>query len=403
MNLHQQLVNSKKKLVFLILVLGSITAIGPITIDMYLPAFAAISESFAAPKNMVQLSLAAYFIGLSLGQLLYGPVIDRFGKKIPLFFGLTVFTISSIACCFTQDIEHFIILRFFQALGACSGIVVPRAIVRDIFSPQESAQIFSHLMLVMGLGPILAPILGSFILNVFGWKMIFIFLGAFGILCLLLTKMALPKTKGPDPDEKISNGLKKYLGILHDRNFVVCSFSGGLAMAGMFSYVTGSPFVYLQFFGLSAKYYSLVFAVNAFGYITAAQINAKILKKIPIEKVLAKVLFIPAFTGGALIFVSINNPAFWPFTITLFTFIASIGAISPGTTALALANQSKYSGSASALLGTTQFGLATIASVLVSSFHSGNIIFMALIVGMCGILSCLVYKIFQKNYVSRNS
>ncbi len=219
---------TQKAFLLLILVLGSVTAIGPLTIDMYLPAFSAIAKNFAASENLVQLSLTTCFVGLAFGQLFYGPIIDRFGKKLPLFVGLGIFVASSIACCFVENINQLILWRFFQALGACACLVIPRAIVRDIFTPQESARVFSHLMLVTGLAPILAPMLGSFVLVFFSWKAIFIFLTAFGILCLWLCQVAIRQTKGPNPQEKISGALKKYLEILQDRNFVVCAVSGGL-------------------------------------------------------------------------------------------------------------------------------------------------------------------------------
>ena len=198
MNPHLPLIDSRRKFIFLILILGGVTAIGPLTIDMYLPAFSAIARGFNAPDNLVQLSLTTYFAGLAVSQLIYGPIIDRFGKKLPLFFGLCLFVITSIACCFVTSIEQLIVMRFFQAMGACIGVVVPRAIVRDIFSPQESARIYSHLMLVMGLAPILAPMIGSFVLVIFGWQAIFALLASFGVICLVVSYFTFPQTKKPD-------------------------------------------------------------------------------------------------------------------------------------------------------------------------------------------------------------
>lgn len=395
MNTNRHLVDSKRKIIFLISILGGVTAIGPLTIDMYLPAFSAIAKSFSASDSLVQLSLTTYFIGLAVSQLIYGPLIDRFGKRLPLFYGLCLFIIASIACCFVTSIEQLIVLRFFQAMGACIGVVAPRAIVRDIFSPQESARIYSHLMLVMGLAPILAPLVGSFVLAIFGWKAIFVFLTAFGVACLAVSYLAIPQTTEPDKNEKISQALKKYWGILHDRNFVVCAISGALVMSALFAYITASPFAYLEFFGLSSKEYSLIFALNSIGFIAMSQINAYFLKKNSIEKVLKFMLLVPMISGAVLIFIGIKYPDFWLFTATFFIFLASIGAINPNTTALALSNQLKHSGSASALLGTIQFTLATIMSLLISKLHDGNLASMTLVIGVCGILSCLVYRIFK--------
>lgn len=396
MSRNQHLVDSRKKFVFLILILGSVTAIGPLTIDMYLPAFSAISKGFSAPENLVQLSLTTYFIGLAVSQLFYGPIIDRFGKKAPLFFGLCLFIFATIACCFAHNIYELIFFRFFQAMGACIGIIVPRAIVRDIFSPQESARVFSHLMLVMGLAPILAPLCGSFILAKFGWKAIFVFLALFGVACLLVSHLAIPQTTEPNKDEKILHALKKYWEILQDRNFVVGALSGSLIMSGLFAYITASPFAYLEFFGLSAKKYSLLFAINSLGFVAASQLNAYFLRKYSFEKVLDKMLFIPVISGIFLMFVGTIYPEFWLFTGTFFIFIASIGIIAPNTTALTLSNQTKHSGSASALLGTIQFSFATGMSFLISQLHDGKIASMSIIIGICGIASCTVYKIFKK-------
>ncbi len=396
MNDHSHLIDSRKKLIVLIIILGSVTAIGPLTIDMYLPAFSAISQSFSAPENLVQLSLTTYFIGLAFSQLFYGPAIDRYGKKPPLYFGLSLFIISTIACCFATSIEELIFFRFFQAMGACIGIIVPRAIVRDIFSPQESARVFSHLMLVMGLAPILAPIFGSFILTIFGWKAIFVFLAIFGILCIAVAHFAIPQTSTANKEEKFSHALKKYFGILRDRRFLTASICSAIIMSGLFSYITASPFAYMEFFQISSKDYSLIFAVNSIGFIAVSQLNAYLLKKFSLEKILNKALFVPLLSGIALILVGIFYQDFWAFTAVLFIFLISIGAIIPNTSALALSNHAKHSGSASALLGMIQFSFATVMSFLISALHDGNITSMSIIIGSCGIVACTLYKLLEK-------
>lgn len=386
---------TKKDFVFLIIVLGSIIAIGPLTIDIYLPAFAAIAHSFEARESLVQLSLTTYFIGIALGQLLYGPVIDRFGKKPPLFFGLTLFLIASIACFYASSIEQIIIFRFFQAVGACAGTVIPRSIVRDIFTPQESARVFSHLVLVMGAAPILAPAIGNLLLHYFGWRMIFAFLAGFGIFCLIVARFAIPETRGFNEDEKISQAFRKYFGILHDKCFVVNCLSGGLMMAGLFSYITGSPFLYFDFFSLSAKEYGMIFTINSIGFVSASQLNARLLKKFSIEKLLGNIIFIPAIAGLCLIFISTSQPNFWTISLLFFVILCSCGMVMPNTTALAMSNQAKHSGSAAALMGTIQFSLAAIASFLVGKFNNGQPLPLALVIGSCVGLSFMTYKFFQ--------
>jgi DHA1 family bicyclomycin/chloramphenicol resistance-like MFS transporter len=386
---------NKKEFIFLIIILGSIIAIGPFTIDMYLPAFTAIADSFGAPEPLVQLSLTSYFIGLALGQIFYGPIIDRFGCRIPLFLGLLIYIASSLACCFSSDIEQLIALRFFQAIGACACVVAVPAVVRDIFPPQECARIFSRLMLVFGIAPVVAPILGNIFLLKFGWESIFVFAAGFGIFCLGLAYYAVPAGRGPNPEDKITNALQKYFGILHDRNFVICALVNALTMSALLSYITGSPFVYLKFFNISSNGYSLFFCINAIGLAAIAQINAQFLKKFSIEEILGKALLIAALTGLALVFTGQNNPTFWSLTSTLFVFLMVIGVILPNSAALALANQAKHSGSAAALLGTIQFTLATIASFLVSEFNDGTAFSMSLLIGSCGVGACLVYRVFR--------
>lgn len=395
--MHPHHPQNLRAFVTLIIILGSITAIGPLTIDMYLPAFSEIAQHFNASESQVQLSLTTYFIGVAFSQIFYGPLVDRFGRRLPLFLGMLIFTIATVFCLFVKSIEQLILLRFFQALGACAGMVIPRTIVRDIFSPQDSARVFSHLMLVMGIAPIVAPLIGTMLLANFGWGAIFIFLLFFGIFCMIVTALAIPETRGASPDDKISHALRKYLGILRDRDFVVCALSGGLTMAGLFTYITGSPFVYIDFFGMTSKNYSLLFAGISVSFIAAAQINAKLLKKFSIEQLVGKFLLIPAIAGFALIIAGICDAEFGPLTLILFFFLSSVGAIVPSTSALALSNQSVHAGSASALLGTIQFGLATIASLLVNKLHDGTALPMSVVIGTCGILACLIYRIFKRN------
>lgn len=383
---------SKKEFILLIIILGAIIAVGPLTIDIYLPAFSAIARDFAVSDANVQLSLSTYFIGLAFGQIFYGPIIDRYGKKPPLFFGLILFFITTLLCSFATNINQIIILRFFQAFGACVCTVVPRSIVRDIFSPQESARVFSHLLLVMGVAPIMAPLVGNLLLEAYNWRAIFIFLAIFAVFCLLLSHLKIPETSGFKKDEKISDGLKKYWGILHDKNFVINALIGGFTMSGLFSYITGSPFLYLEFFEMSSRQYGYIFSINSIGFVIASQINAKILKKTPLDIALKRALWMPMIAALALIFIAPIYPNFYFVTFLFFITLCSCGMIMPNTSALALANQVQRSGSASALLGTIQFILATIASLLISNLHDGSIMPTCVIVGVCSLMPIIISK-----------
>jgi len=386
-----------KSSAFLIVILAAVTAIGPLTIDMYLPAFSAIASGLNASESSVQLSLTSYFIGIACSQIIYGPIIDRFGKKIPLFCGLAIFVATSFACTFVTEIHQLIFLRFFQAAGACAGMVIPRALVRDIFPPQDSARVFSHLMSIMGLAPILAPLGGSIILSHFDWRGIFVFLTIFGIFCLAVTYTAIPSGKPADINAKLSGSLKNYWKILQDRNFTICALTSGMCMSALFAYITASPFIYLKLFNLSAKNFGLIFSINSICFVIAAQINAYFLKKFPLETVLGKAILLPAIVGFSLILVSLFHPNFLTITIALGAMLVSIGAIIPNTTALSLKNHLHHSGSASALLGTFQFVCATATSFLASHLYDGSTMPLAIIVGSCGICGCLIFKTFRRS------
>ena len=387
---------NKKDFVILLLVLGGIIALGPLTIDVYLPAFNAIGAEFKSSERLVQLSLTTYFIGITFGQIIYGPIVDRFGKKPPLFFGLVLFILSSIGCYYCKNIEQLIVLRFFQAFGACACTVVPRAIVRDLFTPQESGRVFSHLILVMGAATILAPLVGNILLEQFGWRSIFAFLSLFSVFCLLLAYRAIPETRGADENEKISKALRKYLGILRDRNFVRSSLTGGLMMAGLFAFVTGSPAIYLDFFNLSSRQFGLIFSLNSIGFVCASQINAYLLRRFSLESLFKKIIFLPLLVGILLLISAASNHDFLVITLLFFVFLFSCGMIFPNATALALANQAAHSGSASALLGTIQFALAACASFLIGKIHDGSVVAVVLIVGSCGILAFATQQILKE-------
>ncbi|MBM3580330.1 MAG: multidrug effflux MFS transporter, partial [Alphaproteobacteria bacterium] len=278
-------------------------------------------------------------------------------------------------------------------IGACAGTVIPRAIVRDIFSPQESARVFSHLILVMGVAPILAPLVGNILLAAFGWRSIFAFLALFAVFCLILAWRAVPETKGANPDEKISRVFKKYSKILRDKNFVISALTGGLMMAGLFAFITGSPTVYLDFFAISPHQYGLIFSINSIGFVIASQINAYLLRRMSVAELFPKLLLIPLLTGLFLLSCPEN---FWLLTAAFFIFICSCGMLFPNATALALANHAAHSGSASALLGTIQFALAALASFTISEIHDGGVTATALVVGSCGILASATSKIGRR-------
>ncbi|MBK5510126.1 MULTISPECIES: multidrug effflux MFS transporter [unclassified Pseudomonas] len=371
-----------------ILILGALTAFGPLAIDFYLPAFPAIAQAFGTDEKHVQMTLAAYFLGLSIGQLLYGPVADRFGRRIPLLTGVGLFTAASLACAFAPNLEWLMGARFIQALGGCAGMVISRAVVSDKCDAVGSAKVFSQLMLVMGLAPILAPMLGGLLVNTTGWQSIFLVLTCFSALAALAVALGLPESL-PDyvPRQPLKGALRQYGRLLADPVYLGHALTGGLAVAGMFAYISGSPFVFIKLYGVPAEHFGWLFGTNAAGFILVAQVNARLLAKRGPAFLLARTVWIYLGAGLTLLAVSsLHTEQLWPLLIPLFVCIASLGCILPNASACAMNGQGARAGSASALLGCLQFSIAAGASALVGVLHDGSAMPMATVISLCGIL-----------------
>nr|AIA17441.1 7TM diverse intracellular signaling [uncultured bacterium] len=301
MTVHTSTISAKAAEVHagrLVLILGGLAALGPLSVDMYLPAFPTIARSLETTLPSVEVSLASYFAGLSLGQLFYGPLADRYGRKVPLLVGLIIYALASVACALAQSIEAVITLRFIQALGACGGMVIPRAIVRDRFGHQESARIFSLLMLIMGVAPILAPLLGGYLGTHLGWRSIFWFLVMFSSLAMAASALFLRETHGSHPEFKMSGSFATFGRLLRDREFLRYTLAGSIAQAGMFAYITGSPFVFIELFGIPAESFGWVFGGNALGLIAVSQLNARLLRTYSYERILTVAIRILAISGS---------------------------------------------------------------------------------------------------------
>src|SRR5215203_1431190 len=283
-----------RPLALLVVILASLTAFAPLSIDMYLPSFPQIAGDFGVSVATVELSLAAFFVGLAFGQLFYGTATDKFGRKKPLYVGLTIYCGASLLCVFAPGVETLIILRFFQALGACGGIVIARATVRDLFDHSESARVFSLLMLVMGVAPILAPLVGGYVAFFFGWRAIFGVVSVISAISLGAVYRFLPETKEPNPNVRLSKSLEIYMNVLKDKNFLGFTLAGGLAQAGMFAYITGSPFVFIELFGIPAERYGWVFGSNAIGMIAVSQINGRLVRNFNPTQILRACLLVTA-------------------------------------------------------------------------------------------------------------
>ncbi|PMZ90806.1 MULTISPECIES: multidrug effflux MFS transporter [unclassified Pseudomonas] len=386
-----------------LLILGALSAFGPLAIDFYLPAFPAMAHAFATDEKHVQTTLAAYFLGLSLGQLAYGPVADRFGRRIPLLFGVGLFTIASLACAYAPNLDSLIVARFVQALGGCAGMVLSRAIVSDKCDAVASAKVFSQLMLVMGLAPILAPMLGGVLVNVSGWQSIFLALSLFSAACLVAVGLGLPESLPAHvPRQPLSGALRQYLRLFGDRVFVGHALTGGIAIAGMFAYIAGSPFVFIKLYGVPAEHYGWLFGTNAAGFILMAQVNARLLAKRGPAFLLARAVWLYLVAALALLVVAALRPAqLWPLLVPLFVCIASLGCIIPNASACAMSGQGMRAGSASALMGCLQFSVAAGAAALVGVLHDGSAVPMALVISLCGALVVSVAMLTRRLQASR--
>jgi DHA1 family bicyclomycin/chloramphenicol resistance-like MFS transporter len=372
-----------------ILILGALSAFAPLAIDFYLPGFPAMAAALGTDEQHIQLTLAVYFLGLSIGQLAYGPVADRFGRRVPLLVGVVLFTLASLACAFAPNLETLIAARFIQALGGCAGMVISRAIVSDKCDAVGSAKVFSQLMLVMGLAPILAPMLGGVLVNLYGWQSIFIALTLFSALAATAVALGLPESMPADqPRLPLSGALRQYGRLLSDRVFLGHALTGGIAIAGMFAYIAGSPFVFIQLYGVPAEHYGWLFGSNAAGFILVAQVNARLLSKRGPAFLLSRFVWVYLAAGLVLLAISSLQPAaLWPLLVPLFICISSLGCIMPNASACAMSGQGARAGSASAMLGCLQFSVAAGAASLVGVLHDGTAVPMALVMTLCGVLT----------------
>ncbi|WP_426150255.1 multidrug effflux MFS transporter [Pseudomonas sp. DC3000-4b1] len=373
----------------IILILGALSAFGPLAIDFYLPGFSAMAAEFGTDENRIQSTLAAYFLGLSFGQLIYGPIADRFGRRLPLLVGVGVFSLASLGCALAPSLEALVMLRFLQALGGCAGMVLSRAIVTDSCDTVGAAKVFSQLMLVMGLAPILAPVLGGFLVNTTGWQSIFLVLTLFSACCGLAVYFGLPESLPADrPRLPLSGALTQYGRLLREGRFVGHALTGGVAMAGMFAYIAGSPFVVIKLYGVPAEHFGWVFGANAAGFILVAQVNARLLSRVGPQNLLRRMVWVYLAAAVVLLAVTALQPAqLWPLLMPLFVCIASLGAIIPNASACAMAGQGPRAGSASAMLGFLQFVIAAVSSSLVGALANGTAVPMSVVIAGCAALS----------------
>jgi MFS transporter, DHA1 family, multidrug resistance protein len=353
----------REKHAWIIFLLGLLSVVTPFAIDMYLPAFSRIAGDFNSSASVISLSLSSYFIGFALGQILYGPLLDRFGRKRPLYFGLVLYILASIGCAQAHSIHAFIALRFIQALGGCAAQVAAIAMVRDFFPIRESARVLSLLFLIIGVSPLLAPTIGSVLVSALGWRWIFVILASYAFVTLGLIFTLLPE--GHTPDASISLRPKpivqSFWTILKQPQFITYALAGAFSFAGLFGFVAGSPIMFMDGFHMSTNAFGLTFAVLVLGFIGGSQVNVLLLRRFSSQRIFFRALLFQAFTGlvffiGTCIHV-IGLPAM---LVLFFFFLLSIGLTAPNAAALGIAPFSRDAGSASALLGFLQAGTGSL-------------------------------------------
>lgn len=391
---------TKQKYFLLILLLGSLTALGPFSIDMYLPGFPAIAKDLNTTVLRVSLSLSSFFIGISAGQLLYGPLLDRFGRKKPLYVGLSVYILASAGCVFATSLDALIALRFMQAIGSCAAAVASIAMVRDLFPVKENAKVFALLMLVVSVSPMVAPTIGGYVTVALGWHTVFIILMALGLLNLIASWLWLPDSYQPDTSLSLKPIpiIKNFLSVVKEPQFYTYAFTGAFAFSGLFAYISGSPLVFIDIFKVSEEGYGWIFALLSVGLIGSSQVNTLMLRKYKSEQLILAALSSQLVIVLFFLFGSISH---WfglvETIILLFLFLCCLGFTNPNTSALSLAPFSRNAGSASALMGAVQMGLGALASFGVSMFDVKSAIPMVAIMTGTTIVALLILLAGRRN------
>ena len=375
------------------MLLGTLAAMGPLTIDMYLPSFPTIAAFYETNASLVQFSLTACLLGLGTGQIIIGPMSDIRGRRKPLITFLSLYFIASVACAFAPNIYVFLAARFTQGFAAASGIVISRAIVRDLYRGRELTKFFSLLMLINNLAPILAPIAGGLILKFTEWKGVFIVLGVIGVLLVSLVSMKLEETlpaKNRVPSN-IGQTFKNFRSLILDRQFAGYALAQGFTVAGIFAYVSGTPFVYQNIYEVSPQLFSILFGMNGLGIMIGTQVVGRLSDYISETKFLKAGLFMSSAASISLLIVLLLKGPLVAVVISLFFFVSSIGIISTSSFSLAMDSQGHVAGSAAALLGLLPYILGSISAPLVGIAGENTALPMGIIIFIASSLALLSY------------
>jgi DHA1 family bicyclomycin/chloramphenicol resistance-like MFS transporter len=396
----------RKEQLIIILILGTLSTITPFSIDMYLPGFPAIARDLGTTIDQVQLSLTAYLIGISVGQLLYGPLLDRYGRKKPLYAGMIVYLLASAGCAFTTSVQALIAMRFLQAIGGCAGMVAAQALVRDLFPVNKTAQAFSSLTLVVAVSPMIAPTVGGYVTVAFGWHAIFITLTIISALTIAAIYFLLPQGKLADaslslrPKAVVSN----FYTVLKQPQFLVYSITGGIATAAPFAYIAGSSDVFMNIYHLSEKQYGWIFAFLAVAMIGPTQLNRVLLKHFKSAQIIRVTLLYQTVIGITLFIGTWYNwYNVYSLVLLMFLFLCGQGLTNPNATALSLAPFSKHAGSAASLTGCFRMTAGGIVSAMVSVLHNNTALPMVGMIVCCVVVGLLYLTISKRTVLYKVS
>ena len=409
MELREAIYNNNKmkptNKLWLALMLGSFAAIGPLSLDMYLPGLPALANDFESTASLAQLSLTACLLGLALGQIILGPLSDSKGRRIPLIISLSVYSVSSLLCAFAPSIEMLLLFRFIQGSAGAGGIVISRAIVRDLFSGTDLTKFFSMLMLVNGAAPILAPVFGGQLLQFTSWRGVFVVICVLSVLMVVAAFWGIQETLSPELRSVggITNTIRTFRDLLKNRVFMGYAFSQGFVTAAMFAYISGSPFVLQNIYEISPQTFSMIFAMNGLGIILASQVTGRLAGKVKEEKLLQTGLCLALF-GGILLLISIMlDVGIIGILLALFLSVSSVGIVGTTSFALAMQDQEKTAGSASALIGLLPFVLGSLMAPLVGIGGGDSPLPMGIVMVSCHVIAMSSYLFIARGGVRKSA
>jgi MFS transporter, DHA1 family, multidrug resistance protein len=379
--------------------LGLLSAIGPFAIDMYLPALPDIGRNLHADTGAVQMSLTVFFIALSLGQSVYGPLSDMIGRKAPLYLGLALFSIGSIGCALAPSVGTLIAFRFLQGIGACAGMVIPRAVVRDLHTGVDATRLMSLLMLVFSISPILAPLTGSFVIQLGGWRAVFWAVLVAAVLgCAILGTLTETRPPAERARSSIRGAVAAYGLLLRDRHFLGLAFIGAFGISSFFVYLSNSPFVLIEHYHLSPRLYSVCFSANAASFFAVAQLTSWLATRFGLRRLVRGAVIIYAAVMLALLAVFASGvDSLYVLAAFLFVGYGCLGLVIPTTAVLALEEHGEIAGTASALMGTIQFVTGAVIMLFVGSFLNGTALPMVAGIAGCAAVALVLVQTTLRN------